>query len=95
MVDGPRACMTAEAIGREADFFSFGTNDLTQATFAFSRDDVEGKFLLKSINEFVPPIMVDNPFEHLDVEGVVQLISICVEEDRKGHLPRLYTIEHV
>ena len=84
MIEVPRACVTAEAIAKEADFFSFGTNDLTQATFAFSRDDVEGKFLLKYINEFVPPILVDNPFEHLDIDGVGRLIQICVKEGRKG-----------
>jgi len=84
MIEVPRACLTAEAIGREADFFSFGTNDLTQATFAFSRDDVEGKFLLKYIDEIKPPIMVDNPFEHLDVDGVGRLIQITVADGRKG-----------
>ncbi len=75
-------CLTAGQIGKEAEFFSFGTNDLTQTTFAFSRDDVEGKFLLKYINEMNPPIMKENPFEVLDVDGVGKLVSMAVKDGR-------------
>nr|MDO8108928.1 pyruvate, phosphate dikinase [Candidatus Sigynarchaeota archaeon] len=84
MIEVPRACLTSGKIGEQAEFFSFGTNDLTQATFAFSRDDVEAKFLLKYLDEFKPPIMEDNPFEHLDEEGVGRLIKISIEEGRKA-----------
>ena len=83
MIEVPRACLTADQIAEHAEFFSFGTNDLTQATWAFSRDDVEGKFLLKYINEFKPPILEDNPFEHLDTLGVGRLIKMCIEEGKK------------
>ena len=84
MIEIPRAALTAEAIAKEAEFFSFGTNDLTQMTFGFSRDDVEGKFLMKYLDELVPPIMKDNPFEHLDIDGVGKLIKMTVEDGRKG-----------
>jgi pyruvate,orthophosphate dikinase len=92
MIEVPRACLTSAAIGSEAEFFSFGTNDLTQATFAFSRDDVEGKFLLKYVNDLtlktdkgIVPILTDNPFEHLDLDGVGRLVKMSVEEGRAGH----------
>ncbi|MHA1520221.1 MAG: pyruvate, phosphate dikinase [Promethearchaeota archaeon] len=85
MIEIPRAALTAEIIGREAEFFSFGTNDLTQMTYGFSRDDVESKFLMKYIDEINPPIMKDNPFETVDVDGVGKLIRMCVEDGRKGH----------
>ncbi len=84
MIEIPRASLTAEAIAKEAEFFSFGTNDLTQMTFGFSRDDVESKFLMKYIDDIVPPIMKDNPFEHLDIDGVGKLIRMTVEDGRKG-----------
>ncbi|MHA1728827.1 MAG: pyruvate, phosphate dikinase [Promethearchaeota archaeon] len=84
MIEIPRACLTAEAIAKEAEFFSFGTNDLTQMTFGFSRDDVEGKFLAKYIDEIEPPIMTDNPFETIDEDGVGKLIEIAVKDGRKG-----------
>ncbi len=85
MIEIPRAALTAEEIAREAEFFSFGTNDLTQMTYGFSRDDVESKFLMKYIDEINPPIMKENPFETVDVDGVGKLIRICVEDGRKGH----------
>ncbi|MHA1584218.1 MAG: pyruvate, phosphate dikinase, partial [Promethearchaeota archaeon] len=66
MIEIPRAALTSGKIAEDAEFFSFGTNDLTQMTFGYSRDDVEGKFLNKYIDEIEPPIMRDNPFEHLD-----------------------------
>ncbi|MBN2153317.1 MAG: pyruvate, phosphate dikinase [Candidatus Lokiarchaeota archaeon] len=84
MIELPRAALTSGEIAEEAEFFSFGTNDLTQATFGFSRDDVEGKFLLKYLDEFKPPIMEDNPFEHIDELGVGRLIKISAEEGRKA-----------
>ena len=84
MIEIPRACLTAEVIGKETEFFSFGTNDLTQMTYGYSRDDVEGKFLAKYIDEIDPPIMKSNPFETIDIDGVGRLIEIAVKEGRKG-----------
>src|SRR6056297_1132231 len=84
MIEIPRAALTADEIAEEAEFFSFGTNDLTQMTFGFSRDDVEGKFLMKYIDEIMPPIMKDNPFEHLDEKGVGKLIEMSVDNGRKA-----------
>ena len=83
MIEIPRAALTAGAIAKEAEFFSFGTNDLTQMTFGFSRDDVEAKFLIKYIDEIYPPIMKDNPFEHIDIDGVGKLIEMTVVDGRK------------
>ncbi len=83
MIETPRACCTAEQFGKACEFFSFGTNDLTQTVFAFSRDDVEGKFMQKYL-EFTPPILKDNPFEVLDTEGVGRFVQIAVEDGRKG-----------
>ncbi|MBP3041717.1 pyruvate, phosphate dikinase [Bacillaceae bacterium Marseille-Q3522] len=80
MIEIPRAALTADEIAREADFFSFGTNDLTQTTFGFSRDDAEGKFLQAYIEEKVLP---ENPFSVLDQEGVGKLIRTGVELGRK------------
>ena len=85
MIEIPRAALTAEVIGAKAEFFSFGTNDLTQMTFGFSRDDVEAKFLSKYIDEINPPIMKANPFECVDVDGVGKLIEMSVVDGRKGH----------
>ena len=81
MIETPRAALTAGAIAPYADFFSFGTNDLTQATFAFSRDDVEAKFMAKYLKE---NILHDSPFEVLDVEGVGKLVATAVAEVRKA-----------
>ena len=79
MIEVPRAALTADDIAKEAEFFSFGTNDLTQMTFGFSRDDV-GKF----INEYLEKkILKDDPFQKLDQEGVGQLINIAVDKGRK------------
>jgi pyruvate,orthophosphate dikinase len=80
MVETPRAALTAGEIAEYADFFSFGTNDLTQMTFGVSRDDAEGKFLIKYVDEKVLPV---NPFETVDREGVGRLMKIAVEEGRK------------
>lgn len=86
MIELPRAALTAGKIGGVADFFSYGTNDLTQTAFGFSRDDVEAKFL-PSYLEQVPgrdgtPILSSNPFEVLDREGVGELIRIGTERGR-------------
>ncbi|MGB0089570.1 MAG: pyruvate, phosphate dikinase [Planifilum fulgidum] len=80
MIEVPRAALTADAIAEEADFFSFGTNDLTQMTFAFSRDDAEGKFLHTYLERKLLP---DNPFMTLDAEGVGKLVRMGVELGRK------------
>jgi pyruvate,orthophosphate dikinase len=80
MIETPRAALTAGEIAEFADFFSFGTNDLTQMTFGVSRDDAEGKFLIKYVDEKVLPV---NPFEIVDKEGVGRLMKIAVEAGRK------------
>lgn len=80
MIEVPRACTTAGEIAKEADFFSFGTNDLTQTTFGFSRDDAEGKFLHHYVNE---NILSDNPFIVLDREGVGSLMKMAVQQARE------------
>jgi pyruvate,orthophosphate dikinase len=72
MIEVPRAALTADEIAGEADFFSFGTNDLTQMTLAFSRDDAEGKFLTYYLEEGV---LDRNPFQTLDQLGVGRLIE--------------------
>jgi len=85
MIEVPRAALTAEEIAQYADFFSFGTNDLTQATFAFSRDDAEAKFMKDYIDH---GILRADPFEVLDRKGVGKLMRLAVEGCRKGN-PRL------
>jgi pyruvate,orthophosphate dikinase len=80
MIEVPRAALTADEIAQHAEFFSFGTNDLTQTTFAISRDDAEGKFLLQYVEKKVLPV---NPFQALDRGGVGRLMRIAVEEGRK------------
>ncbi len=80
MIEVVRACMRAGRLAEMAEFFSFGTNDLTQATFSFSREDAENKFL-PFYNEH--KILQDNPFEILDVKGVGRLMAITVEWGRK------------
>ncbi len=79
MLEVVRACMRAENLAEEAEFFSFGTNDLTQATFSFSREDAENKFLpMYNMNQ----ILQDNPFEVLDVKGVGKLMELAVQWGR-------------
>lgn len=80
MIELPRAALTADEIAKEAQFFSFGTNDLTQTTFGFSRDDAEGKFLPYYLEH---NILEQNPFEVLDRKGVGELIKIAVERGRR------------
>jgi pyruvate,orthophosphate dikinase len=80
MMEVVRACLEADQIAKVAEFFSFGTNDLTQATFSFSREDAENKFLpFYTENKVLP----DNPFQTLDIEGVGKLMKIAVELGRK------------
>jgi pyruvate,orthophosphate dikinase len=80
MIEVVRACLVADELAGICDFFSFGTNDLTQATFSFSRDDAENKFLPYYLEN---KILEVNPFEKLDVKGVGALIEIAVEKGRK------------
>jgi pyruvate,orthophosphate dikinase len=80
MIEVPRGALTADEIAREADFFSFGTNDLTQMTFGYSRDDAEGGFLLKYVEDKILPF---NPFQTLD-DAVVGLMAIAVEKGRSA-----------
>lgn len=82
MIELPRAVLTADKIGEAAEFFSFGTNDLTQTTFGFSRDDVESKFLPYYLENNV---LEKNPFEVLDVDGVGQLVKMGVEKGRSAN----------
>jgi len=82
MMEVVRACLRASEIAEVAEFFSFGTNDLTQATFSFSREDAENKFLPFYNTQ---GILKDNPFEALDTTGVGQLMSLAVENGRKIH----------
>ena len=79
MIELPRACIRANEIAEQADFFSFGTNDLTQTTLGFSRDDAEGKFLTYYLEEGV---LEKNPFETLDIDGVGDLMRIAVKRGR-------------
>jgi pyruvate,orthophosphate dikinase len=92
MIELPRAALTAAQIAPVADFFSFGTNDLTQTTFGFSRDDAEGKFLLRYVDGLDEPgldskvkILPLNPFQTLDRDGVGQLVQMAVENGRKAN----------
>jgi len=80
MIEVPRAALTADEIAKEAEFFSYGTNDLTQTTLGFSRDDAEAKFLQLYMKEGILP---DNPFEVLDFDGVGKLIEMGVKLGRK------------
>jgi pyruvate,orthophosphate dikinase len=81
MIELPRAAMTADQIARYAQFFSFGTNDLTQTTYGISRDDAESGFLLEYMNRGILP---DNPFATLDRDGVGELMRIAVTKGRKA-----------
>jgi pyruvate,orthophosphate dikinase len=79
MIETPRAAITADEIAKSAEFFSFGTNDLTQMTFGISRDDAEGKFLLNFIERGLLP---NNPFQIIDREGVGKIIEMGVKKGR-------------
>ena len=81
MIEIPRACLVAEDIAKEADFFSFGTNDLTQTTYGISRDD-SGKFL----NDYLDhKIFETDPFVSIDKDGVGELVKIASERGRKNN----------
>src|SRR5207247_6244418 len=82
MRETPRAALTAGELAKYADFFSFGTNDLTQTTYAFSRDDAEAKFMSRYLEN---KILTDSPFEVLDAQGVRRLISMANQEGRKAN----------
>ncbi len=82
MIELPRAALTADQVALHADFFSFGTNDLTQTALGVSRDDAEGKFLAAYVEDGVLPA---NPFETLDVDGVGALVRIGVERGRSAN----------
>jgi pyruvate,orthophosphate dikinase len=84
MIEIPRACVEAAKIAGEAEFFSFGTNDLTQTTFGFSRDDI-GSFLPEYLEKKILP---EDPFQSLDVEGVGALVEMGVQKGRRSR-PRL------
>jgi pyruvate,orthophosphate dikinase len=80
MIETPRAALTASEIAQHSDFFSFGTNDLTQTTFGFSRDDVEAKFIPKYIEMGILP---QSPFDSVDVTGVGRLVRMAVQDGRR------------
>jgi pyruvate,orthophosphate dikinase len=79
MIETPRAALTAGEIAKYSDFFSFGTNDLTQTTFGFSRDDVEAKFIPKYLEA---GILEQSPFDTVDVAGVGKLVKMAVKDGR-------------
>ncbi len=79
MIETPRAALVAGEIAKEADFFSFGTNDLTQMTFGFSRDDVEGRMMSAYLEA---GLLRQNPFETVDAEGVGELVRLAVQRGR-------------
>ena len=81
MIEVPRAALTADEIAHYAEFFSFGTNDLTQTTFAYSRDDAEGKFLLQYVRRGILP---ENPFQVIDRNGVGALVKIATDLGRNA-----------
>jgi pyruvate,orthophosphate dikinase len=82
MIELPRACLVAERIARHADFFSFGTNDLTQTALGLSRDDVEAKFLGRYVQE---GIIDRSPFETIDEPGVGELVRLGTERGREAN----------
>jgi pyruvate,orthophosphate dikinase len=79
MIEVPRGALTADEIAEHAEFFSFGTNDLTQMGFGYSRDDAEGKFLMQYVDRKILP---ENPFQVLDAAGIGQLVRMGVEKGR-------------
>jgi pyruvate,orthophosphate dikinase len=81
MIEIPRAALTAKEIASVAEFFSFGTNDLTQMTFGYSRDDAERNFLLEYVEQGILPV---NPFQSIDEDGVGRLMDICTREGREA-----------
>ena len=86
MVETPRAALVAAELAKSADFFSFGTNDLTQMTFGFSRDDVEGRLMAPYLEL---GLLAHNPFDTIDADGVGQLVALAVDEGVGGPSPAL------
>ena len=82
MIEIPRACLVADEIAELADFFSFGTNDLTQMAFGFSRDDVEGKFIPAYVGQRIIEV---SPFESIDRDGVGALMQMAVDKGRAAN----------
>jgi len=82
MIEIPRAALTADEVAEYAEFFSFGTNDLTQMTFGYSRDDAEGKFLKNYVEQKILPA---NPFVTLDESGVGQLVEMAMDKGKKSN----------
>src|SRR5205085_1253490 len=82
MIETPRAAIRADEIAEEADFFSFGTNDLTQMAFGFSRDDVEGRMMTTYLEQ---GLLKRNPFETLDPDGVGELVRMGADRGREGN----------
>jgi len=80
MIETPRAALTAGEIAKESEFFSFGTNDLTQMSFGFSRDDAEGKFLRAYVDGGILP---NDPFASIDPQGVGASVKMSVAADRR------------
>jgi len=80
MIEVPRAALRAEGVAEFADFFSFGTNDLTQMALGFSRDDIEGRIMTSYVEQ---GLLKTNPFETLDILGVGELVRIAAERGRK------------
>jgi pyruvate,orthophosphate dikinase len=80
MIEIPRAALTAAEIARYAQFFSFGTNDLTQTTYGISRDDAEAGFLVEYIEKEILP---ENPFQTIDANGVGRLMELATREGRQ------------
>jgi len=83
MIEIPRAAVTAAEIAEVAEFFSFGTNDLTQMTYGYSRDDAERNFLLKYVEDGILP---KNPFQTVDVDGVGRLMKMAVDDGRSARI---------
>jgi pyruvate,orthophosphate dikinase len=83
MIEIPRAAVTAGEIASVAEFFSFGTNDLTQMTFGYSRDDAERNFLVKYLEEGILP---KNPFQQIDRDGVGRLMKMAIEDGRAARI---------
>jgi pyruvate,orthophosphate dikinase len=81
MIEIPRAALTAREIAGVAQFFSFGTNDLTQTTYGISRDDAETGFLMHYLQT---GLLTDNPFDTIDVDGVGRLMRIAIDDGRAG-----------
>ena len=86
MVETPRAALVADELASHADFFSFGTNDLTQLTFGFSRDDIENRIMNLYLEK---ELLEANPFQHVDANAVIELVRMGIERGRsiKPDLP--------